>query len=291
MSKEFTITLSAEEVNIRSHPQSLKQGEDPILLLLPRNGPKIAGKTHYTSLLTEKLAALVPDSSFSTDKGQRLSKEGIVYLYLKCQHKVLVSVAYTHAELQIDHELTLTATVKCKLCLDPNQAIAQADGEFQPAQPALTAQPVLPAQPNIAPLSAVVFRPPSAASSYVQQIVEGLSAFAVQMDNICGNTADPLRTLTQNKERFRNMVVKAYDDIAISFPPLVDEEIIEEEVPSSTQQATTANVQSSGVPNAFNRLMNPPTQKVDQAQKRKIEAKAAAAKKAKNAAASTSSKT
>jgi hypothetical protein len=37
--------------------------------------------------------------------------------------------------------------------------------------------------------------------------------------------------------------------------------------------------------------MNPPTQKVDQAQKRKIEAKAAAAKKAKNAAASTSSKT
>lgn len=195
--------FSPEEVNLRLVLDVVTQAPE----LLKRHAPPVEGKTYYTTLLCDKISAVLPTSvPYSVDEGFRDAAKGLSKCYVKCDHDKKSPVTFKKTELQEDQELTFTIEVKCALCLSHEP----------PTAPSIASQASIPVVEQQLPRPHDVLPPisvdnPNPVSDLFRQASVVVSESWVRAHSICLSSTNPERAFAQNRDRFGQMFLAAYN--------------------------------------------------------------------------------
>jgi hypothetical protein len=292
MERHQKVSFTPEEVN----QHTIFKGVPPVLRLLKSNDLIPEGKSAYSKLLGTKISKLLPSRmTFSFSGGLKIDTEkGNGRCYADCRHGKSSPVTFKLADVQQDRSLDFSVVLKCDICLGYESVQVEKATSIQKAsstsllEETLTAPVLQQASTTTSGISAVNFRPPSAASPFVQHLSERFSRILNRLENICGNSPDAIGTFREKEEDLKEEVLAAIQVIYKKLPAAPEDaeeeepQIVEENV-TEKETSTDAQVPSKPKENFFDRMMPKITakgpQELTQAQKRKLEQEAA--KKAK----------
>lgn len=183
---EFTADEVRERTISEGHPQTLR---------FVNKTDRVEGKVPYCMLLKQKIFGVILDKQRTSFDGGLKRGATTTRAYLKCSHGVNNVVAFQNAELLLDRPLTWTLNVKCKTCSGQDASIP------------------------IAQSSGVTYSARNEVSTIFDEVVKKISDVLSQAHAICAATEEPTATLTENKQRFSEMLTDAWNKLVPDIQP------------------------------------------------------------------------